>query len=224
MTAPKLVVLPDAGTVAARGAELLAEVTRAAVAARGTCSLALSGGGTPWIMFSLLRDERMPWSDVTIYQVDERVAPAGDPERNLTHLLESLPAEAASRVLPMPVDAADLELATAEYASSLPERLDLVHLGLGADGHTASLVPGDHVLEVTDRDVAVAGPYQGRRRMTLTFRTLARARQLLWVVTGEDKAEALHKLLAGDPSIPAGRVPGENALVLADAAAARAEL
>ena len=223
MTAPSLVVLPDAGAVAARGAELSAEEIRAAVATRGRCALAVSGGRTPWIMFSRLADEQLPWDDVVIYQVDERVAAEGDPERNLTHLLRSLPADAAARVLPMPVVAEDLEQAAAEYAASLPERLDLVHLGLGADGHTASLVPGDPVLDVADRDVAVTRPYQGRRRMTVTFPALARARRILWVVTGEDKAGALQQLRAGDRSIPAGRVPSENAIVLADAATARAQ-
>lgn len=212
-------VLPDAAAVAERGATVVLENAEAAIAARGGFTLAVSGGRTPWVLLSLL-GPRMPWSAVTLYQVDERLAPDGDPDRNLTHLLASLPPEAASSVRPMLVTATDLDEAAAAYAATLPEALDLVHLGLGPDGHTASLVPGDPVLDVDDRAVALAGEYQGRRRMTLTYPALAGARRILWVVTGADKAEALRLLRAGDPSIPAGRVRAQNALVLADDAAA----
>jgi 6-phosphogluconolactonase len=162
----------------------------------------------------------MPWDKVTIFQVDERIAPEDDPDRNLTQLQRSLPPGGAADVRPMPVWAEDLEAAAAMYAESLPDQLDLVHLGLGPDGHTASLVPGDEALSVQDRDVVLTGPYQGRRRMTLTYPALNRARQILWLVTGEDKVDALRRLRAGDQSIPAGWVSTENALVLADVAAA----
>jgi 6-phosphogluconolactonase len=166
---------------------------------------------------------------VHVAQVDERVAPAGHPDRNLTHLRESLLDH--SLMLPcqvheMPVESPDLEIAAAQYAATLgqiagsPPVLDLVHLGLGPDGHTASLVPGDPVLDIEDADVALTRPYQGRRRMTLTYSIINRSRSVLWVVTGNEKASVLNRLLSGDHSIPAGRVRPEQALVLADQAAA----
>jgi 6-phosphogluconolactonase len=213
-------VLPDAETVARRGAEVVAEQAAAAVAERGRFTLAVSGGRTPWAMFADLAG-KLAWEKVTIFQVDERIAPDGDPDRNLTQLQRSLPPGGAADVRAMPVWAEDLERAAEEYAAALPDAFDLVHLGLGPDGHTASLVPGDAVLDVTDRDVALTGGlYQERRRMTLTYPTLNRARRILWLVTGADKVDALRRLRDGDPTIPAGRVETEHALVLADAGAA----
>ena len=126
----------------------------------------------------------------------------------------------------MPVEAPELESAAERYAETLktiagsPPVLDLVHLGLGPDGHTASLVPGDPVLNVTDSDVALTGVYQGRRRMTLTYPILNRARSILWLVTGKDKVAALARLREGDPTIPAGRIQRNQALLLADQVAA----
>jgi 6-phosphogluconolactonase len=222
-------VLADADAVAREAARAVAAAAREAVASRGRFVLALSGGRTPWLMLRALADEEMPWSDVHLFQVDERIAPAGDPERNLTHLRESLLDRAAlptRQIYAMPVEEADLDAAASSYARTL-ERvagaapvLDLVHLGLGTDGHTASLVPGDPALELTDRDVAVTGAYMGRRRMTLTYPILNRARRILWLVTGADKVAMLPRLLAADVAIPAGRVNPERALVLADSAAA----
>jgi 6-phosphogluconolactonase len=214
-------VLSDAEAVARRGAEVVAASAAAAVDDHGDFTFAVSGGKTPWAMLAHLAG-KIPWEKVTIFQVDERVAPEGDPDRNLTQLTRSLPPGGAADVRAMPVDADDLERAVAEYAATLPGRFDLVHLGLGPDGHTASLVPGDPVLDVTDALVALTGEYQGRRRMTLTYPVLERARKILWLVTGEDKIDALARLRAGDRSIPAGRVSTENALVVADAAAAPA--
>lgn len=216
----QLEVLPDPEAVARRAAALIAERARAAVARQGSFALAVSGGRTPWLMLSALSGEGVPWEAVAIFQVDERIAPRGHPDRNLTQLERSLPPAALPRLRPMPVEDSDLEEACARYAVSLPERLDLVHLGLGDDGHTASLVPGDPVLEVRDRDVALTGDYRGYRRMTVTYPAIARAVEVLWLVTGRDKAEPLARLLAGDTSIPAGRVTTPRQLVIADRAAA----
>jgi 6-phosphogluconolactonase len=218
----RLEVLDDPAAVHRRGAELIAEAVGAAIDEKDRCALGVSGGRDPWPMFSQLEDRGLDWTRIEIYQVDERVAPAGSEERNLTHLIESLSIGAQGSIRPMPVTEDDLEAAADRHAKLLPEALDLAHMGLGPDGHTASLVPGDPVLEVTDRRVAVtAGPYEGVRRMTLTFPVLSRVRFLLWVVTGEEKRDALEMLRARDPSIPAGRVePGGDSLILADRAAA----
>jgi 6-phosphogluconolactonase len=222
VTEHRLEVLEDPGAVHKRGADVIAEAARGAISERGQFALAVSGGRDPWPMFSLLEENELNWTRIEIFQVDERVAPAGSDERNLTHLVESLSIGAQGSIRPMPVTEDDLEAAADRYAASLPAALNLAHLGIGPDGHTASLVPGDPVLEVRDRRVAVtAGEYQGARRMTLTYPELTRTRRLLWVVTGEDKRDALQMLLARDPSIPAGRVePGGDSLILADRAAA----
>ena len=216
-----LEVLPDAEGAALRVAALVAERARESVEARGAFTVAVSrdSRGT---MLRALWDEEVPWEQVTIFQVDERVAPPGHPDRNLVQLLAELPGEARPDIRPMPVDAPDLDRAAAEYAARLPEALDLVHLGLGADGHTASLVPGDAVLSVTDRLVAVTAEYEGWQRMTLTYPALAAAREIVWLVTGESKRDALAKLLAGDQSIPAARVANESQLVVCNAAGAPA--
>lgn len=215
----ELRVSADGDAVAAAAASYVAEHARAAVAARGRFTFAVSGGHTPWAMFAELTGEDMPWAQTELFQVDERVAPDGDPDRNLTNLRKSL-GSAPARVHPMPVNDADLEAAAAAYATVLPERFDLMHLGLGPDGHTASLVPGDPVLGVTDLLVWMTQPYQGHRRMTLTYPALGRADQLLWLVTGADKRDPLAKLLAGDESIPAGRVAAGRSLIMADESAA----
>jgi 6-phosphogluconolactonase len=225
----KTEVFPDAESVACAAAKVIAAEARSAVAARGRFVMAVSGGRTPWQMLRALASEEVPWKNVHVVQVDERIAPAGDPDRNLTHLRESLLSHAPlppDQIYPMPVEDRDLEAAAANYARTLgqiagsPPVLDLAHLGLGPDGHTASLIPGDPVLNVTDRDVALTGIYQNRRRMTLTYPLLNRARRILWLATGAEKTEMLARLRAGDVSIPAGRIRQEAALVLADRLAA----
>jgi 6-phosphogluconolactonase len=217
-----LEVVADERGAAARGAELIAAAGRVAVEERGTFALAMSGGRSPWAMLAILGElEEMPWAETELFQVDERIASPGSEERNLTHMVLGLSMDHQSALRPMPVTQRDLEAAARDYESSLPERLDLVHLGLGPDGHTASLVPGDPVLEVTDRRVTLTeGAYQGHRRMTLTYPALSAARQIVWLVTGEEKREPLTKLLAADPSIPAGRVENNQMTVVADQAAA----
>lgn len=226
----KIDVLADAESVAQNAAAIIARKAREDIAARGQFVMAVSGGKTPWLMLRALASEEVPWQGVELVQVDERVAPAGHPDRNLTHLRESLLGPHAplrpEQIHAMPVEASDLEAAAAQYAATLrelagsPPVLDLVHLGLGPDGHTASLVPGDPVLDVTDADVALTGVYQGRRRMTLTYPIINRSRGILWLVTGSEKAGMLDRLLQGDVSIPAGRVRRDQALVLADRVAA----
>jgi 6-phosphogluconolactonase len=224
----KIEVFADADSVARKAAALIAAEARAAVAKRDRFVMAVSGGRTPWIMLRALSQEDIPWAKIHIAQVDERVAPAGHSDRNLTHLRESLLEHtplSPEQISAMPVERPDLEEAAKEYVAILmnlagsPAVFDLIHLGLGPDGHTASLVPGDPVLEISDNDVAVTGIYQGRRRMTLTFPALNRARRILWLVTGSEKIGMLGRLLKADPSIPAGRVSQDHARVYAYRAA-----
>ncbi len=226
----KIEVYDDDQAVSRKAALVIARDIRDAVASRGSFVMALSGGRTPWMMLRALADVDLPWNKIHIVQVDERIAPAGDTDRNLTHLREALSSQAAlpaDHIHPMPVEAPDLSQAARNYGETLqglagtPTVLDLVHLGLGADGHTASLVPGDPVLDIGDADVAITRPYQGHNRMTLTFPVINRARRILWLVTGGEKAGALAHLNDGDRSIPAGRVRRDGALILADAAAAK---
>lgn len=218
----ELEVAGDERAASRRAAELIAAAGGEAAAERGRFAFAMSGGRSPWAMLAVLGElEGMPWDRTELFQVDERVAAPGDEARNLTHMVLGLSMDHQSTLRPMPVTQRDLEAAAREYEASLPDRFDLVHLGLGPDGHTASLVPGDPVLEVADRRVAITETaYQGHRRMTLTYPALNEARRIVWLVTGPDKQEALQKLLAGDDSIPAGRVRNDNVIAVADEAAA----
>jgi 6-phosphogluconolactonase len=225
----KIKIVADAGSAASEAAKLIADEARAAVKDHGSFVMAVSGGHTPWLMLRDLALEDLPWNTVHVVQVDERIAPRGDPDRNLTHLRESLLEQAPlppEQIYPMPVESSDLQVACAQYAHTLemiagsPPVLDLVHLGLGPDGHTASLIPGDPVDNVRDVDVALTGIYQALRRMTLTYPILNLSRRILWLVTGSEKAGILPRLLAEDPLIPAGRVRTDHAVVIADRAAA----
>lgn len=225
----KIEVFADDESAAKAAARIIAEEAREAVEARGRFVMAVSGGRTPWIMMRALASEELPWGKVHVVQVDERVAPEGDADRNLTHLRESLLDHTPIRpeqIHAMPVESPDLETAARQYASTLseiagsPPRLDLVHLGLGPDGHTASLIPGDPVLGVTDADVALTGIYQERRRMTLTYPVINRARRILWLVTGGEKTAMLDRLYKGDQTVPSGRISREQATIVADRAAA----
>jgi 6-phosphogluconolactonase len=225
----KIEVFVDDAAVAEAAAGLIAAEARAAVAARGRFLLAVSGGKTPWMMLRALATQAVPWEQLHIFQVDERIAPAGDPDRNLTHLQESLLGRVPLRpeqMHAMPVESTNLDEAVEAYqrvlrsCAGVPPVLDLVHLGLGPDGHTASLVPSDPSLDEMNADVALAGPYQKRRRMTLTYPVINRARRVLWVVTGAEKVAMLRRLQDGDRSIPAGRVCQQNAVVFADRDAA----
>jgi 6-phosphogluconolactonase len=225
----KIEVLDDSDAVARAAAVTIAADARQAVAARGRFFIAVSGGHTPWVMLRELANQDVPWNAVHVFQVDERIAPDGDPDRNLTHLRASLLENAPlppHNLHPMPVEMPDLSAAAKLYAETLesmagsPPVLDMAHLGLGPDGHTASLVPGDPVLDVDDADVGLTGVYMGRRRMTLTYPVLNRSRRILWLVTGADKVPMFPRLCNADPAIPAGRISREQALLLADRAAA----
>ena len=219
----ELEVAGDEKAASRRAAELIAAAGAEAAAERGRFAFAMSGGRSPWAMLAILGEsEQMPWGRTELFQVDERVAAPGDEARNLTHMVLGLSMDHQATLRPMPVTQRDPEAAARDYEASLPDRFDLIHLGLGPDGHTASLVPGEPVLEVTDRRVAMTETaYQDHHRMTLTYPALDEARRIVWLVTGPDKPEALQKLLAGDESIPAGRVRNDNMIVVADEAAAR---
>ncbi|MBG84475.1 MAG: 6-phosphogluconolactonase [Phycisphaerae bacterium] len=230
---PPLHVLKSAAEVAQQSEQWLADQIRIAVEDRGACSMAVSGGHSPWPMLeSLARRSDLPWGSVSIFQVDERIAPEGDEDRNLTqlnkHVLDVRPSLRA-KTYPMPVNDPDIDQAADRYASRLmeccgsPIQIDIIHLGLGPDGHTASLVPGDPVLKVRDRDVALTGGlYQGRRRMTLTYPAINRARRIMWQVVGGDKKDALGRMMAGDDSIPGGLVSSSQAVIFADQSAVTA--
>jgi len=225
LSVPRLQIRADHVMAARAAARFIAECARSAVSERGKCFVAFSGGNTPRAMLGALVAEDLPWRDLHIFQVDERAAPHGHGERNLTQLQETLLGKTpltADALHGMSVEEQDLEAAADRYAQDLAETigspvvLDLVHLGLGDDGHTASLIPGDAALQIRDRDVAVSEEYRGYRRMTLTFPVLNRARQRLWLVTGAGKAAMLARLRAGDKNIPAGRVRAEDSVIFTD--------
>ncbi|MEE9414558.1 MAG: 6-phosphogluconolactonase [Acidimicrobiales bacterium] len=218
----KLEILDNGEALAGRAVQYVVEQASRRIAAAGVFSFAVSGGSTPRRMIELLAECRdIDWGRVNLFQVDERVAPDGDPSRNLGMLQPLLEAVELGGFYPMPVEASNLENAASAYAESLgcvvgtPAVLDLIQLGLGEDGHTASLIPDDPVLDVVDSDVALTGEYQGHRRMTLTWPVLDRARSQLWLVSGITKRDALQRKLADDPTIPATLATNKRAKVLA---------
>lgn len=226
----RIVIAADHADLARHAAAEIAAALRTAVTARGQATLAVSGGRTPGDLLEALAAETLPWDRLHLLQVDERIAPAGHPDRNLELLRRRLLSHrdlAGDQVHPMPVEDPDPAAAAARYTRTLrhlagdPPVLDVVQLGLGTDGHTASLVPDDPALEVVDRDVAVAGSYGGWPRLTLTVPAIARARSIVWLVAGADKRAAVVRLLAGDPAIPASRIPSDRAVLFLDPAAAR---
>lgn len=214
--------------VAVAGANFIHARAMEAINERTQFTLALSGGSTPWAMLGKLAEYEIHWDKVRVIQVDERAAPDGDPERNLVHIQEnfadriSLPPE---NLYAMPVNIEDLNGGARQYEQTLVALaggepvIDVIHLGLGDDGHTASLVPGDPVLEVSDRDVATTQAYNDRRRMTLTYPIINRARHILWLIAGARKGEMLRRLILADAGIPAGQVSQDQATVVADDAA-----
>jgi 6-phosphogluconolactonase len=223
---PRLQVVPSANAAAIRGAQVLADLLRRSIYARGSATFAISGGSTPWPMFErLLKDQTVDWTKVYLFQVDERVAPDGDPERNWTKVqdlfIDNGPV-LADQAFAMPVTATDLYAACGAYQARIralrPDgRIDVVQLGLGDDGHTASLVPGDPVCDIADADVATTSTmYKGHRRMTFTRGALNRSGTIVWFVLGDAKTTALRKLLDGDLSIPAGRLDPADAIAIAD--------
>ena len=221
----------DPANAAAMAADWLATRITEDVGERGRCVLALSGGQTPWKMLEELITRNVPWHALQVVQVDERVVPLDDPRRNFTHIHDLLCKRGRleeKQLHPIPAERPDPDLVAREYAKALealagsPPIIDIVHLGLGSDGHTASLLPGDATLRIMDRDTAATGLYAGTRRITLTLPCLNRARAHLWLITGADKARSLRELIKGEGDIPAVRVVRDRAVVFADATAALA--
>jgi len=224
----KIELFPSANQVAEGAASYLEQLIRETLTQKKTFSMAISGGRTPWEMLKILSKAPLPWTRINLFQVDERIAPDGHADRNLTQLFQAIegsPMVTRLHIFPMPVTAEDLETGSKDYAELIHEitegdGLDLIHLGMGSDGHTASLVPGDGVLNQRDRNVACTqGLYQGRIRMTLTYPILNSAKRILWIVTGSEKQEMVQRLLNQDSSIPAGIVNQANALLMVDQAA-----
>ena len=224
----KLEVFPTPEAVAQKATKIIAELAQERIRSTGTFLFAMSGGTTPWKVLRQLADTTLTWEAIELFQVDERIAPAGDPQRNLTKINENLLnpiAPLQAQVHAIPVELSPPESAAEKYAQSLRERcgnppiLDLIHLGLGEDGHTASLLPGDPARKSL-APVTVTMQYQSLRRITMTYPTLNAARQRLWIITGARKRSMLERLYHDDSRIPAGLVERRNSIILADKEAA----
>lgn len=223
---PTLEICEDAEAAMRRAASFIAARLQEALDQRGRASLALSGGRTPARMCALLAAEDLAWTDIDVFQVDERIAPLDHQDRNAVLLRAAFGRRvdrSAERFHWMPVDGEDLEDAARRYAREIEDRyaaLDVVHLGLGDDGHTASLFPGAPELEASERVTLTASEHLGRRRMTMTLPLINSARQIVWLVVGQDKRRVLARLIDGDPALVAGRVRRNDALIVTDVDAA----
>lgn len=215
----------SADAVAHEAALYIAQAARKAIFDHGRFTFAISGGRTPWEMLKFLSKEKLAWEKIFIFQVDERIAPDGHPDRNLTQFFKTMEGSGLMtrvNVFPMPVTQENLEEACMEYSETIAQvkggaPFDLIHLGMGADGHTASLVPNDPICEVKDKDIAITtNLYQGRLRMSVTYPFIAKAKEIMWVITGEEKREMYHRFLDGDETIPAGIISKDNAVVFTD--------
>lgn len=198
----------------AAAAAWLARRIRDAVRRRGDALIAVSGGSTAPPLFSALLEHDVPWDRTTVWQVDERVAPDGHPERNAGQL-----AAVPARIRPMPVTAQDLRAAARRYGAGLPERFDVVHLGLGDDGHTASWPP-DHPVVDSERPCEVIGEFNGFERMTLTPPVVNAARSRVMLTLGGSKAEMVERWMLRDPALPVDRVRRSGTIAFLDPAAA----
>ena len=230
MSSPhRLEVFDTPEEVRSRGAELIVERVNSAISERGSAAVAVSGGRDPWPMFTQVEDLGIDWTKTEVFQVDERVAPAGDDQRNLTHLIESLSIGAQGSIRPMPVTDEDLEAAADGYARQLPEGgLDLAHLGMGPDGHTASLFPHTEALnEMAHIVVANHVPQKDTWRITLTWPVIDQGREVAFLIEGDKKAQVLHDVLLGPyqpetyPSQLIRPASGKLTLLLDAAAAAK---
>ncbi|MCY1036420.1 6-phosphogluconolactonase [Corallococcus sp. BB11-1] len=191
-------------------ADWLARELQKALATKQRVSLALSGGGTPRPAYRALAEHTLPWERVDVYFVDERFVPPDDKDSNYKLVKESLltPLKLSDRqVFRMQGEREDRDAAAADYAKTLPDRLDVVLIGVGEDGHTASLFPGHPALEEKSaRVLAVKGPKPPPWRMTLTFPVLLGAGAVLGLVAGEGKRDAMRRVLQGDRQLPAAHV------------------
>ncbi len=205
---------------AERAADLTAAELNSALRTKPRATLAVSGGRSPKAYFRELSSREVAWDRITILQVDERVVPEGSDQRNLTDQIASF-GDLDAHWLPLPVSASEDPKALKAFVEDLrgdagnPPVIDVIHLGLGDDGHTASLVPGDPVLEERVHVIARTELYNGTHRLTLTEPVLSRAGMILWLVSGSNKAKPVQQLLSGDPSIPGSLVKAERQVLVA---------
>jgi 6-phosphogluconolactonase len=238
----RFTVLPDSPSACRAVADRFIELAAEAIATRGAFRVALSGGGTPKTVYPMLlepeRRDAVEWSRVEFFWGDERTVPPDHPESNFgvayQMLIAQLPDVRPDRIHRMPAEAPDLHAAALTYESELrlafgargdePPAFDLIWLGMGPDGHTASLFPGSEALDETERwAVGNWAPHPQAWRMTLTFPVLNAARAVIFAVEGANKAEAIRRIREGGSGLPAERVSGDQVEWIIDAAAAGEE-